>query len=318
MSNSLRLIYAGTPEFAVPALAKLHAAGHAVVACLTQPDRPAGRGQKIHASPIKVFAQQNGIPILQPLSLRKADIKKQLRNLNADVMIVAAYGLILPESVLGIPRLGCLNIHASILPRWRGAAPIQRAIEAGDETTGITIMQMDAGLDTGDVLSKHEIQILPTDTATSVHDKLSALGADAIVETLGLLNKGQIQGIKQDNTLATYAQKLNKKEANIDWLESAEIIERKVRAFNPWPCAYTKFTDQTLRVWESEVIDTRQLPNESLKCGQVIVSRPQGIDVQTGLGILRIHAVQLAGRKRMDVKQFVNAHDLSHECFTRD
>jgi methionyl-tRNA formyltransferase len=318
MSKSLRLIYAGTPEFAVPALAKLHAAGHEVVACLTQPDRPAGRGQKIHASPIKEFAQQNGIPVLQPLSLRKADIKKQLRKLNADVMIVAAYGLILPESVLVIPRLGCLNIHASILPRWRGAAPIQRAIEAGDETTGITIMQMDAGLDTGDVLSKHEIHILPTDTASSVHDKLSVLGADAIVETLGLLDDGQIKSIQQDDTLASYAQKLNKKEANIDWSESAEQIERKVRAFNPWPCAYTTYKDQSLRVWQSEVSDAQQLPNEAVKCGQVIVSRPEGIDVQTGLGILRIHAVQLAGRKRMDVKQFVNAHDLAHECFVRD
>jgi len=263
MSKSLRIIYAGTPDFSVPALQALHAAGHEIVAVLTQPDRPAGRGRKVHIGPVKQAALNLGLPVLQPVSLRKAHSKKEIRALKADVMIVAAYGLILPQSVLDMPRLGCLNIHASLLPRWRGAAPIHRAIEAGDEVTGITIMQMDVGLDTGDMLSMHPINILKDDTSQSLHDKLSECGAEAIVETLAKLEAGLVEPQTQDEALVTYAQK---------------DVDRPV--------------------------------------GKVIKSSNYGIQVQTGRGILNLLEVQMSGKKRLAVEQFVNATDLSDEQFS--
>jgi len=310
MHKPLRLIYAGTPDFAVPALNALHAAGHEIIVVLTQPDRPAGRGQKLRASPVKQAAHELGIEVWQPLSLRKAEIKKQLRKLKADAMIVAAYGLILPQSVLDMPRLGCINIHASLLPRWRGAAPIHRAIEAGDEQTGITIMQMAAGLDTGDMLSVHAIDIESSDTSQSLHDKLSDLGASVIVETLANLDAGEIEPQVQDDNLATYANKLHKSEAEIDWSRSAQEIECMVRAFNPWPCAFTKLDDQPLKIWKASLIDKEiDLVNIS---GQVVHCDHDGIDVQTGAGVLRILELQQAGRKRMSVEQFVNANDLTN------
>lgn len=316
MLNPLRLIYAGTPEFSVPALRALCAAGHDVVAVLTQPDRPAGRGQKIHASPVKLAALELGLDVFQPLSLRKAQSKKEIRALKADVMIVAAYGLILPQSVLDIPRLGCLNIHASLLPRWRGAAPIHRAIEAGDGLTGISIMQMDAGLDTGDILSMHPIEISIEDTSQSLHDKLSSCGAEAIVETLQNLNAGLIAAQEQDEKLVTYAHKLHKSEAQIDWSEPVETIERKIRAFNPWPCAFSKIIGKNIKIWQAEIIDSEQLPADMRPSGMVIASSSQGIQVQTGHGVLNLLEIQMAGKKRLPVTQFVNAVDLSQEIFS--
>lgn len=310
-SNSLRLIYAGTPDFSVPALRALDAAGHEIVAVLTQPDRPSGRGQKLHASPVKAAAIELGLTVLQPLSLRKAAIKKQIRALKADAMIVAAYGIILPQSVLDMPRLGCLNIHASLLPRWRGAAPIHRAIEAGDAETGITIMQMDAGLDTGDMLCKESIAIDPQDTSQTVHDKLAELGARSIVSSLVLLNEGKLAAETQDVSLANYAEKLHKSEANIDWSQSAVVIERKVRAFNPWPCAFTQYQNNPLRIWASTVVNSEKSPSSKDFIGKVICCNAEGIDVQTGEGVLRLLEVQAAGRKRLSVAQFVNAHDLT-------
>jgi methionyl-tRNA formyltransferase len=311
MNKSLKLIFAGTPEFSVPALYALHAAGHEIVAVLTQPDRPAGRGQKLKASPVKVAALDLGLDILQPSSLRKAKIKKHIRSLQADAMIVAAYGLILPQSVLDMPHLGCINIHASILPRWRGAAPIQRALEAGDKMSGITIMQMDAGLDTGDMLSRHPIEVGQHDTSQVLHDKLAKLGAEAIVKSLTLLAAGDIKAEEQNDSEATYANKLHKSEAQIIWSESAEVIERKIRAFNPWPCAFTYYENNPLRVWKSNILDLESKPSAINPIGSVIHSAAEGIDVQTGCGILRMHEVQEAGRKRLTVDQFVNAHDLS-------
>ncbi len=315
MFKSLRLIYAGTPEFSVPALQALHAAGHNIVAVLTQPDRPAGRGQKMQASPVKQAALELGLNVLQPLSLRKVHSKKEIRALKADVMIVAAYGLILPQSVLDMPRLGCLNIHASLLPRWRGAAPIHRAIEAGDELSGITIMQMDAGLDTGDILSTHPVEIMADDTSQSLHDKLSDCGADAIVETLAKLDQGLIKPQAQDSELANYAHKLHKSEAKIDWSESSEIIARKIRAFNPWPCAFSEIKGKNLKVWRADIVDSQQPPSDKLPIGKVIASSPQGVQVQTGQGVLNLLEIQMSGKKRLNVEQFVNAVDLSMENF---
>ncbi len=315
MSKSLRLIYAGTPEFSVPALRALHAAGHNIVAVLTQPDRPAGRGQKMQASPVKQAALELDLEVLQPLSLRKSHTKKEIRALNADAMIVAAYGLILPQSVLDMPRLGCLNIHASLLPRWRGAAPIHRAIEAGDKRTGISIMQMDAGLDTGDVLSTHPIQISELDTSQSLHDKLSACGADAIVDTLMKLDAGLVSPQVQDSSLANYAHKLHKSEAKINWSEQVETIARKIRAFNPWPCAFSEIKNKNLKVWRAEIIDSKQEPSALISIGKIIASGPKGVQVQTGQGVLNLLEIQIAGKKRLPVEQFVNAIDLSSDCF---
>lgn len=322
MSNKpLRLIYAGTPEFSVPALHALHKAGHDIIAVLTQPDRPAGRGRKLTASPVKQAALDLGLEVLQPLSLRKAAIKKELRRFNADAMIVAAYGLILPQSVLDMPRLGCLNIHASLLPCWRGAAPIHRAIEAGDETTGITIMQMDAGLDTGDMLSLHPVDIEASDTSLSLHDKLAGLGAEAIVETLDKLVGGEIEPQKQNDDLATYASKLHKSEAQIDWSESAETIARKVRAFNPWPCTFTYLDDQMLKVWSAEPVALsgahlqEKITSDSLVHGEVLESNETGIYVQTARNLLCITELQLSGKKRMPAADFINSTDLTGKVF---
>jgi len=261
---------------------------------------------------LKQAALELGLNVLQPLSLRKACSKKEIRSLHADVMIVAAYGLILPQSVLDMPRLGCLNIHASLLPRWRGAAPIHRAIEAGDKTTGITIMQMDAGLDTGDMLSIYPINIESTDTSQSLHDKLRDLGADAIVDSLEALDDGKLMPLKQNESIATYAHKLHKKEAFIDWSQDAISIARKVRAFNPWPCAFTKVDGKNLKIWHAEVLQATAFEKTNTTVGEILKCVPEGIQIQTGDGILNLLEVQLAGKKRMSVSQFVNAIDLTH------
>ncbi|MEQ1779564.1 MAG: methionyl-tRNA formyltransferase, partial [Nitrosomonas sp.] len=288
----MKIIFAGTPLFAAIALDALIKAGHEINLVLTQPDRPAGRGMKTASSAVKLLAQQHKLPLLQPLTLKAADIQAHLQALHADVMIVAAYGLILPQAVLNIPRLGCLNIHASLLPRWRGAAPIQRAILAGDHETGITIMQMDAGLDTGAILLKHNIVIAQNDTTQSLHDKLGLLGAQSVVEALMLLQQEKLIPVAQDEALACYAAKIKKADAEIDWQQTAEQVDRVVRTFNPSPGAFTYFQDNLLKIWQVSVV------NGSVgQPGEIIAADRDGIIVACGSGLLRIEVMQKPGGK---------------------
>ena len=307
MSSRLRIVFAGTPEFAVPPLAALQSAGHALVAVYTQPDRPAGRGQALTASPVKRRALELGLHVEQPATLRSPDAVERLRAHGADLMVVVAYGLILPPSVLEVPRLGCWNIHASLLPRWRGAAPIQRAILAGDERTGITIMQMDAGLDTGPMLLARETSIAPDDTAGRLHDRLSLLGAEAIVAAIDAWQLGQLMPRPQPAEGATYAGKLRKEEARIDWTEPAVAIARRVRAFDPWPVAETQWAGRQLRVWQAEPL-ARPAGGPP---GRVIDATGNGIVVATGAGALRLTRVQLAGRRAVTADEFLHAHAMA-------
>jgi len=302
--SSLRVIFAGTPDFAASALSALIESDHEIVAVYTQPDRPAGRGRKLRASPVKELALENDIPVLQPENLKKTETQDVLRAFNADVMVVAAYGLILPQVVLDIPRLGCLNIHASLLPRWRGAAPIQRAIAAGDKESGITIMQMNAGLDTGDILQLYTCPITAKDSGGDLHDRLAEIGANAIIKVLNDLDGDNTNPIKQDDSLATYAHKLDKKEALINWQSSATEIERLIRAFNPWPVAFTYINDKTLRIWQAQVLTE----NSDLEAGTIIACDKKGIDISCGEGTLRLLKLQPSGSKAMDVASFMNGH----------
>lgn len=303
-ASPLKLIFAGTPEFAAIALEAITLTRHSVAAVYTQPDRASGRGLKTTYSPVKEFAVDKNIPVYQPASLKEAAEQDILRRFNADLMIVAAYGLILPKAVLTIPRYGCLNIHASLLPRWRGAAPIQRAIMAGDKTTGITIMQMDEGLDTGTMLLKHEYTLLHDETAESLHDQLAKMGAEAIVEALELVAEQRLSPQKQDDTLATYAKKITKEEALINWNEPAVELERKVRAFNPWPMAHTVWQGQHLRIGASAVVKQsgKHVP------GTIINASRDGIDVAAGQDALRLLQLQLPGGKMISAADFYNAH----------
>ncbi|MEK7844971.1 MAG: methionyl-tRNA formyltransferase [Pseudomonadota bacterium] len=301
----MKIIFAGTPAFAAAALDALIKAGHEIDLVLTQPDRPAGRGMKTVASAVKLLALQHDLDLLQPLTLKTSELQAQLRTLNADVMVVAAYGLILPEAVLNIPRLGCLNIHASLLPRWRGAAPIQRAILAGDRETGITIMQMDAGLDTGAMLLKHSLIIAQEDTTQSLHDKLSVLGAQSIVEALVLLQQGKLVPMVQDEMLACYAAKIKKTEAEIDWQQTAGQIDRVVRAFNPNPGAYTYFQNAVLKIWQA-----RAVAGGSGKPGEIVATGREGITVACGSGWLRIEMVQKSGGRKLSAADFLAGNNL--------
>lgn len=295
----MKVIFAGTPDFAAFALKAIAAAGFEIPLVLTQPDRPKGRGMQLQAGPVKLAAQALGLTVAQPQSLRNEEAQQLLREQHADVMVAAAYGLILPQAVLDIPRHGCLNIHASLLPRWRGAAPIQRAIEAGDAETGVCIMQMDAGLDTGAVVSSHRYAIKPADTAQNVHDALAAIGAQAVVADLQRLQKeGRLKSIPQPENGVTYAQKLSKEEARIGWGEPAAVIERKIRAFNPVPGAWAQYRGKPLKIWQAETVAQSGEAGHVLQCGS------DGLIVACGEQALRITVLQPAGGKRMDIAAF--------------
>ena len=301
--NKLKLIFAGTPDFAARHLAALLSSDHEVVAVYTQPDKPAGRGQKLTASPVKDLALAHDLPVYQPASLRNEEAQVELAALGADLMVVVAYGLILPKAVLDTPRLGCLNVHGSLLPRWRGAAPIQRAIWAGDAETGVTIMQMDVGLDTGAMIRKVSCTIASDETSASLYDKLAELGPQALVDTLDAMAAGDTTAEAQDDTLANYAQKLSKEEARIDWSMEAVAIERCIRAFNPWPISWFEVAEQTIKVWQAEVIDS----DHGQPVGTLLKADKQGIDVATSKGVLRLLTLQPPGKKAMSVPDLLNS-----------
>jgi methionyl-tRNA formyltransferase len=302
----MKIIYAGTPDFAVPALQALIGSEHEVVAVYTQPDRPAGRGRKLQFGPVKQVAVDAGIQVEQPLSLKDLGAQNTLAGFQADVMVVAAYGLMLPQAVLDMPTQGCLNIHGSLLPRWRGAAPIQRAIQAGDAETGVTIMQMALGLDTGDMLYKTVCPITAQDTAQTIHDKLAVDGAAAILKVLEQIQNHTVSPEKQDESLTCYAHKLTKQEAEIDWSQAASKIDQTIRAFNPWPVAYTQFNGKPLRLFMSSVLDE----TSEQAAGTVIDESAAGIKIATGEGVLNLTRVQLPGKKAMDVADFLNGRSL--------
>ncbi len=307
MDDTFTIIFAGTPAFSVKTLDALLHSRHKVSAVYTQPDRPAGRGRKITPSPVKEMALQHQLPVYQPLTLRDPTEQQIFAELKADLMIVVAYGLILPLPILQTPSLGCLNVHASLLPRWRGAAPIQRAILAGDPETGVTIMQMNQGLDTGDMLYKKSCLIHAEDTSATLHDKLAILGANALIHTLDHL--AAIQPEKQNDASATYAQKISKEEAAIDWSTSAEEIARKIRAFNPWPVATCRIQDEMIRIWQARVVSEASVSNQP---GRISLISPQGIQVETRLGILQIEKMQFPGGRVLAVSDVLNArHNLT-------
>ena len=303
MSTSLRIIFAGTPDFAARHLDALLTSGHQIVGVFTQPDRPAGRGKKLMPGPVKVLAETHGLPVFQPASLRPEENQKLVADLNADVMVVVAYGLILPKAVLDMPRLGCVNVHGSLLPRWRGAAPIQRALWAGDAETGVTIMKMDVGLDTGDMLYKLACPITAEDTSATLYDKLADLGPQGLIETLQQLADNTATPEVQDETQMTYAEKLSKEEARIDWSLSAAQLERCIRAFNPWPMSWLMIDEQPVKVWKASVING----NASAEPGTIIDASKNGIQVTTGEGILNLESLQPAGKKAMSAQDLLNS-----------
>ncbi|WP_305837148.1 methionyl-tRNA formyltransferase [Photobacterium leiognathi] len=303
MSKPLRIVFAGTPDFAARHLAALLSSQHDVVAVYTQPDRPAGRGKKLTASPVKAIALENDIPVYQPVSLRNEEAQQELAAIDADIMVVVAYGLLLPQEVLDTPRLGCINVHGSILPRWRGAAPIQRSIWAGDTETGVTIMQMDIGLDTGDMLKVATLPIEATDTSATMYEKLADLGPDALIDCLSDIADGTAVAVKQDDEQANYAKKLSKEEALIDWTMDAAAIERCVRAFNPWPMSYFTVAEQNVKVWQTAV----EADNQGKAPGTILSADKQGILVATGNGVLRLISLQPPGKKAMSAADLLNS-----------
>jgi methionyl-tRNA formyltransferase len=300
----MRVVFAGTPEFAAQALAAILAAGHDVPLVLTQPDRPAGRGMSLQISPVKQLAQKHGLLLHQPPSLKAEEARQPIVGVRSDVLVVAAYGLILPQAVLDIPRLGCLNNHASLLPRWRGAAPIQRALLAGDAETGITIMRMDAGLDTGPMLLKESLPIAAADTAGSLHDKLASLGARLVVEALGRLERGELHGETQPDDGVTYAAKLDKAEAALDWRRPAAQLDRAVRAFNPFPGATARLDGQVVKIWAAMPV------SQTGEAGRILAVGSNGIVVACGEGALHLTELQKAGGKRLPAADFLRGFPL--------
>ena len=302
----MRVVFAGTPDFSVPILQAVLDSGHSVLAVYCQPDRPAGRGRKLTPGPVKQLAVQHRIPVFQPASLNSAEARRELAELRPDLMVVVAYGLILPQAVLDLPARGCVNLHASLLPRWRGAAPIQRAILAGDRQSGVCLMQMEAGLDSGPVLAEVRTDITDDDTGGSLHDRLSRLAADLLARHLDDLAQGVLLPRLQDESLVTYASKLDKGEAALNWQQDAAQLERQVRAFNPWPVAQTRYQGQVLRVWSAKAIDGAAggVP------GRVLAAGKAGIDVACGSGCLRLLTIQLPGGKRLSAAEFLNARAL--------
>ena len=302
----LKIIFAGTPDFAAQHLQALLSSQHQVVAVYTQPDKPAGRGKKLQPSPVKQLALEHHLPVYQPKSLRKIEAQQELQQIDADVMVVVAYGLILPKAVLETPRLGCLNVHGSLLPRWRGAAPIQRAIWAGDQESGVTIMQMNEGLDTGDMLYKVACPIEATETSASLYEKLAKIGPKALIEVLDQLETGKYLPEVQQDQFSCYAEKLSKEEAKLDWSLSAEQLERCIRAFNPWPISWLEITDnhqqrQVLKVYQATV-----LPHQSAAAGTILQANKQGIQIATAQGVLNLTLLQPAGKKPMSAQDLLN------------
>ena len=302
MSAPLKIIFAGTPDFAARHLDALLASEHQVVGVFTQPDRPAGRGNKLTSSPVKVLAQAHDIPVFQPKSLKPEENQHLVADLQADIMVVVAYGLILPKAVLAMPRLGCINVHGSLLPRWRGAAPIQRSLWAGDTETGVTIMQMDVGLDTGDMLHKLSCPITAEDTSASLYEKLAQLGPQGMLLTLDLLASGNARPEVQDEALVSYAEKLSKEEARLDWSLSAAQLERCIRAFNPWPMSYFMIEEQPVKVWQATV-----LPHQNKQPGEIVLADKQGIQIATADGVLNLVSLQPAGKKAMSAQDLLNS-----------
>jgi methionyl-tRNA formyltransferase len=303
---ALKIVFAGTPQFAIPSLQALLESDHKVSAVYTKPDSPSGRGLRLTYSPVKQFMLEHdpAIPLHQPITLKDVEVQKKLAEFNADIMVVIAYGLILPSPVLSLFKYGCINVHSSLLPRWRGAAPIQRAVLAGDDLTGVTIMQIDEGLDTGHILNKKEYRIQPIDTAEQVHDNLAAIGRQALLETLDLIETGRANPLPQEDHLATYAAKIHKEEAMINWHEPATVIDRQIRAFHPWPIAYTYLNGQLLKVWQAEVVS---LETSGHIPGQIISVSDHGIEVATSQGVIRLLTVQIPGGKPISTRNYLNA-----------
>ncbi len=308
----LRLAFAGTPDFAVPALESLARSQHSVVVVYTQPDRPAGRGRKLSASPVSVAARRLGIALEQPATLKDDEARSVLERHAVDVMVVAAYGLILPGDLLEVPSLGCVNIHASLLPRWRGAAPIQRAILAGDDATGISIMDMETGLDTGPVYQRRATQIGAQESAGELELRLADLGAQAMLDVLSDLAAGRARAEPQDAAAATYARKLEKREALIDWNTPADVVGRTVRAFNPWPVAETRWRGEQLRIWKARVVgaDAHAQPGTVIARPGTVIARDEELVVACAQGALAIEVLQLPGKRPAAAREFNNAHDL--------
>lgn len=299
----LRIVFAGTPDFAAKHLLALIESKHEVVAVYSPPDKPAGRGKKLQSSAVKLLAQSHDVPVYQPQNFKHAEDVAQLATLDADVMVVVAYGLLLPKTVLETPRLGCINVHGSILPRWRGAAPIQRAIWAGDSETGVTIMQMDEGLDTGDMLFIQRCAISADETSASLYEKLALAGPSALVEAMDQLSLGLLEAVVQDDSLSNYAKKLSKAEAKVDWNDSAAHIERCIRAFNPWPMSYFEHQDLAIKLWRAKVL----AHESSAKPGTIVKADKQGIEVKCGQGSLLIENLQLPGKKAMSAQDLLNS-----------
>ena len=302
----MKIIFAGTPEFAVPSLQKLIDLGHDICAVYTQPDRPAGRGQHLQPPPVKVLALAHAIPVLQPLTLKTEDEFEQFKNFDSDLVVVVAYGMILPQRILDTPRLGCINGHGSLLPRWRGAAPIQRAVIEGDKETGVTIMQIVKKLDAGDMLHKEIYAIKPTDTSANVHDELSKLSAIGLKKVVLQIENGTLNPEPQDENLVTYAAKLTKEESLIDWTQTAEKLVRKIHGLNPWPVAHTIYNGLVMKIWNAEVLNEPT----NFSAGQAR-STHKTLDIATGNGFVRIHELQMPNGKRMNATAFLAAHDLN-------